>query len=310
MEHEAAYAAGLIAASLMGAGYYANRAHAEGVRNRAIALGFLIALPLRLLLSRAFAFFAQLQYLLPTEGWMGLLDMRPQGLSYIGAIAGLLLGGYLSELVCKLPRHRLLDPISSGALITLALSRLAEIMVSTGQGSYVENASLHFFPLAVENEWGEWYFAVFMLEVLFALLILWETQRVARPSGERWQRALFLFFCSQMLCESLRAETIKWGFVRVHQLFCAIGAAALVITWAVKALRRGVPLSVWLPPALMLPFVSALLIGLEFALDRWQDTPRWSMYLVMAAALAVWAWAGVRLLQKGKSRVHVRSRVG
>ena len=310
MENEAAYAAGLIAASLMGAGYYANRAHAEGVRNRAIALGFLIALPLRLVLSRAFAFFAQLQYLLPTEGWMGLLDMRPQGLSYIGAIAGLMLGGYLSELVCKLPRHRLLDPISSGALITLALSRLAEIMVSTGQGSYVENASLHFFPLAVENEWGEWYFAVFMLEVLFALLILWETQRVARPSGERWQRALFLFFCSQMLCESLRAETIKWGFVRVHQLFCAIGAAALVITWAVKALRRGVPLSVWLPPALMLPLVSALLIGLEFALDRWQDTPRWSMYLVMAAALAVWAWAGVRLLSKEKSRVNVRGRVG
>ena len=244
MENEAAYAAGLIAASLMGAGYYANRAHAEGVRNRAIALGFLIALPLRLMLSRAFAFFAQLQYLLPTEGWMGLLDMRPQGLSYIGAIAGLLLGGYLSELVCKLPRHRLLDPISSGALITLALSRLAEIMVSTGQGSYVENASLHFFPLAVENEWGEWYFAVFMLEVFFALLILWETQRVARPAGERWQRSLFLFFCSQMLCESLRAETIKWGFVRVHQLFCAIGAAALVITWAIKALRRGVPVSV------------------------------------------------------------------
>ena len=51
----------------------------------------------------------------------------------------------------------------------------------------------------------------------------------------------------------------------------------------------------------MLPFVSALLIGLEFALDRGQDTPRWSMYLVMAAALAVWAWAGVRLLQKEKA---------
>ena len=117
MEHEAAYAAGLIVASLMGAGYYANRAHTDGVRTRAIALGYLIALPLRLLLSRAFAFFAQVQFLLPTEGWMGLLDMRPQGLSYIGAIAGLLLGGYLSELVCKLPRHRLLDPLSSGALI-------------------------------------------------------------------------------------------------------------------------------------------------------------------------------------------------
>ena len=65
MENEAAYAAGLIAASLMGAGYYANRAHAEGVKKRAIALGYLIALPLRLLLSRAFAFFAQVQFLLP-----------------------------------------------------------------------------------------------------------------------------------------------------------------------------------------------------------------------------------------------------
>ena len=310
MEHEAAYAAGLIVASLMGAGYYVNRAHTDGVRKRAIALGFLIALPLRLLLSRAFAFFAQVQYLLPTEGWLGLLDMRPHGLSYIGAIAGLMLGGYISEIVCKLPRHCLMDPLSSGTLLSLALSRLAEILVSTGQGGYVENASLRFFPLAVENQWGEWYFAVFMLEVLFALLILWDSNRVARPAGERWQRALFLFFCSQMLCESLRAETIKWGFVRVHQLFCAIGAAALVITWAVKGLRRGVPLSVWLLPLLMLPVVSALLIGLEFALHRWQETPRWSMHLVMAAALAAWAWAGTRLLKKEKSRVNVRGRVG
>lgn len=310
MKHEAAYAAGLIAAALMGAGYYFNRAHAEGIKKRAIVLGFLIALPLRLLLSRAFAFFAQVQYLLPAEGWMSLLDMRPQGLSYIGAIAGLMLGGYISELVCKLPRHRLLDPMCSGSLLSLALSRMAEILVSTGQGSYVENAALRFFPLAVENEWGEWYFAVFMLEAFFALLILWDSRRAVRPAGERWQRALFLFFCSQMLCESLRAETIKWGFVRVHQLFCAIGAAALVITWAVKALRRGVPKPIRLLPVLMLPCVCALLIGIEFALDRWQDTPRWSMYLVMAAALAAWAWAGARLLAKEKSRVNVRGRVG
>ena len=67
MEHEAAYATGLIVASIMGAGYYVNRAHTDGVRKRAIALGFLIALPLRLLLSRAFAFFAQVQYLLPAR---------------------------------------------------------------------------------------------------------------------------------------------------------------------------------------------------------------------------------------------------
>lgn len=310
MENDASYAAGLIAAFLMGAGYYSSRARADGLKNPAILLGFLIALPLRFLLSRAFAFFTQMHYLLPAKGWISLLDLRPQGLSYIGAIAGLMLGGYISERVCRLPRHKLLDPMASGVLVFIVISRLAEVFVSTGQGSFVENSALHFFPLAVQNEWGEWYFAVFMLEALFAFLILWDVQRKPRPAGERWRLTLFYFFCSQMLCESLRAEVIKWGFVRVQQLFCAIGAASMLATWVVKAARRGVKRSVWLLPACLLPCVIALMIGLEFALDRWQNTPRWALYMVMALVLAGFAGAGVSLLKAEESDVNVSDRAG
>lgn len=310
MGNEAAYIAGLIAGNLMGAGFYINRALADGLKKRAIVLGYVIAFTLRLVLSRAFTFFARVQYLLPTQGWLGLLDLHPQGLSYIGSVAGLLLGGYISERVCRLPRHRLLDPIASGAMLSLAIGRAAEVFVSIGQGSFVENPALRFFPLAVKNEWGEWYYAVFMLEALIALLILWDAQRRARPAGERWQRALFLFFCAQMLCESLLAETIKWGFVRVHQLFCAIGAAALLLNWVIKGRRRGLPRHTWLTPLLLLPCVIALLIGLEFALDRWQNTPPWALYLVMASALALLAGTGIRLLRAEKSRVNARGRVG
>lgn len=310
MDQTAAYTAGLIAATLMGGGYYINKAKSGGIGARAMMITLLMSFVLRLVLARAFTFFARMQYLLPTQGWAGLLDLHPEGLSYMGAIVGLLLGGYLGELMFHLPRHSLLDPMTSGMLLTLLLGRLSEGFISSGQGAYVDQAALQFFPLAVKNEWGEWYYAVFMLEALFALLILWDVHRRELYLGERWQRAMLLLFLSQMLCESLRAETIRWGFVRVYQLFCALGASVLVIAWAIKGRQRGLSPRVWLTPLPVLAGTLMATAGLEFALDRWQDTPRWSLYLVMAVLLAGLSALSVHLLHEEKSRVNVRGRVG
>lgn len=296
MEGEGAHLSGLIIAVLLGAGLYLRQARLRGAPMRAALVSLLILLPLQLALPRAFVFFVRLNFLLPQKGWAGLLDLSPEGLSFVGALLGILLGACAAERVFRLKPHTLLDPLAGGALLSLLVARLSEYFVTIGQGSDIENPLFQRFPFAVQNEWGEWYAAVFMLEALVALLLLIDLYRRPRPAGEGWQRALFLFLLAQMLCESLRAETVKWGFVRVHQLFCAIGMGALLAAWTAGALRRGLKKSLWLVPALSFPAVIALLIGLEFALDRWVDTPDWLLYGVMALALSLLGRAGIRLL--------------
>ncbi len=39
----------------------------------------------------------------------------------------------------------------------------------------------------------------------------------------------------QILAESLRAESLKWGFVRVHQLFAVLLVAAVLISFLIRA---------------------------------------------------------------------------
>lgn len=300
MDNVAAYTAGLVAAALMGAGFYIKQGRRALIAPGMLSFSMLISLGLGLLLSRAFTFFTRIQFLLPTQGWQGLFDFEVQGLSYMGGIAGILLACAITAVIFKQDAHIILDAMAPGVLLAALLSRLAEYFVSTGQGSFVENEALHFFPLAVKNQWDEWYYAVFMLEALFALLILWDALRITRPRGQRWQRALYLFFCGQMLCESLLAETIKWGFVRVNQLFCAIGAAGIMACWLMK-LRRGQGPSLWRRAApLVLIGVIALMVGLEFALDRWQETPRWLLYIAMSISLGGLAGTGLGLLKKIK----------
>ncbi len=296
MGSEAAHAAGLIAAILMGAGLYVQRARRSGAPTRAVLASLIIMLPLAPLLGRAFVVLVRAQYLLAQRGPAAFLDFSPAGLSFVGVTAALLIGAFAAERLFGLCRHALLDPLSLGALLTLLLERLSEYFVTFGQGAEVYEPFFQRFPFAVKNEWDEWYAAVFMLEALIALLLLADAARRARPAGERWQRALYLFLLWQILCESLRAETLRWGFVRVHQLFCLLGAGTLLAAWCRRAARLRLHRGLWIAPALCLPLAAALLVGLEFALDRWVNTPHLLLYAVMAAALAALSALGLRLL--------------
>ena len=87
-----------------------------------------------------------------------------------------------------------LAKINPNAKVFVVSSKTGE-----GVGAWVENEALWRFPIAVQNEFGEWQYAVFMLEALIAavLLIVLLTRRYA--PGERFMTALLLYACCQSL---------------------------------------------------------------------------------------------------------------
>jgi len=259
------------------------RGHSPVVALTAPALAFLLGLAG----ARVFFFLARAGFLLPMYGWGALFALPDDGLAFGGAVTGAVLGVWLVEKAFKTKRFALLDALAAPGAVMVLLARLAEYTVSFGQGAYVESAAYEFFPLAVENEWGEWYYAVFMLEALLAGVALLYALRARRtPAGRVFRLTLALLLLGQILAESLRAESLKWGFVRVHQLYAVLVLGFLVVSALAGARRRGGRL-----PALAmrwgLPFLVgvALLIGIEFALDKWEEVANWLLYLAMAGVL-------------------------
>ncbi|NLD33307.1 MAG: hypothetical protein GX653_00185 [Clostridiales bacterium] len=300
MAGESVYLLTLGTAAAMGAGLYTRMARGRGLKSAALWLPPVLAILLGVLCARVFYFLVRVDYLLPTQGWAGLMDLRPQGMALGGAVIGVLLGGLLAARLVRVDVHRVLDWLAAPAAWTLLVARLGEYFVDRGQGAYVRKATQQFFPLAVKNQWDEWYYAIFMLEALFALaLVLVALYGREAGGGRRWQRVLLLLFLTQVFAESLRAETIKWGFVRVHQLFAALGIAALMLGWARAARRRG--RGSCLPCLAVLLAGVGLLIGIEFALDRWQQTPRWVLYGAMTLVLIGIGAAATRCAAKART---------
>ena len=283
MEQMNIYLLSLLASALCGCGLYAYSAGRAGYKARTLWLPPLLALFCCLLFARLFYFTAHIELILSGFGWASFFNFNIRGLTFGGALIGLLFSGLISAKLLQKPVHQMLDLMAPAGLLILGLARLGEFFVDFGQGSYVENPLLQFFPLSVKNHWDEWYYAIFMLEALFALaaLLYILKKRPAKP-GALWQTSLIFILGSQIFCESLRAETLRLGFVRVHQLFCALGLAALLIHYIRLANRVGRHLGRLLYLPALLALGVALIIGIEFALDKLQEIPNPLLYTVMA----------------------------
>ena len=149
------------------------------------------------------------------------------------------------------------------------------------------------FPFAVKNYYGEWSWAVFVPEALWALgiaLILWRTK--AREGG---RTALFvlLYASGQILLEGLkRGEVLHlpWlNFVRANQILCAV---ALVALWAVCWRGSGASKAAGLAALAQLLAAMGVVIAMEFAafekkITLLEAVPADVCHLVMLAA-CVW----------------------
>ena len=223
-------------------------------------------------------------------GPLSVLNTRTGGFLLYGAVLGSMLAA------AAVARHdgvrvaTALDDLAAPGMLAILICRLAEGTTGEGVGAWVENEALWRFPIAVQNEFGEWQYAVFMLEALIAavLLIVLLTRRYA--PGERIMTALLLYACCQVVCESLRMDSCpRVGFVRVSQV---ISAVAILGVTVVRALRAGGTRQAALRSVIMLA-CAGVVGGIEWALDKTPIDNR-ILYLVMAAACAAMAVNGSR----------------
>ena len=240
-------------------------ARKAGVTASQVDVFFIFALPLCLLLARLVFVLVRLPFFLDRADGLALRAWQG-GYTIWGVFLGFFLAALIASRVSGSNLPRLLDHLAGPGLLLVALTRFAEGL--SGQG-YGGEAAIHFFPLAVENEWGEWRWAVFMLEGAAALLFFFLVNRHKGRPGSKAILALTFYCAFQMLFESLREdEYLVWGFVRVTQLFSALTLAGLTA----RGLFGGARKYGWQPPrhlaisGFMLCIL--LIIILEFALDK------------------------------------------
>ena len=213
-------------------------------------------------------------------------------LSYYGGMAGVLFAVVLSALLCRQNVRETLNAFAPAGALLAAVIRFAEgCLGDFGVGAWMDEGVL--FPITVEFSYGdfsEFYQAVFMLEGLFAVIAM---VIAAGREGERyrWVRTLFCLCLPQVLCESLRLNSIAWRFVRSEMLFCFLLCEGVLVWYALKAEKKG--FSAWVP-ALTGLLVCGLVIVAEFAKDgkimiRGEMIPQWIIYGAVALGLALLA---------------------
>lgn len=229
-------------------------------------------------------------------GWLrSLVDVTMGTFSYYGGVTGFCLGVVLSARLTHQKPMELLNAFAPAGLLLAALARFGEFFlegVGTRDMLYWEHPEQCFFPLAVPNEYGEWLYAVFMLEGLLTLGVF--VLCIACLKKQRFLRSLFYLCLIQILCESLRTDSFTWLFVKVEQLLCMLGAVGVLAVYCVKT--PGVRHR-WLPVVYCIP-VSVVFVVLEFALNGKIPISKPVCYVVMVAGLALMSLIEARTFRR------------
>lgn len=276
----------------------------RGLAAQTVSVFAVFGLPLSFL-------FARLLYcLICLEGFSRrgiayFFDFTGGGYTLFGALLGGVLALALTARRTRQSWGRIADALCAPAALVIALARLAEGLVGQGYGWYVEDwfdpmngmslfhpqefDGLLRFPFAVQDMYGEWSWAIFVLEALLALVIALHALRRGEGecSGDTALRALLDLCAAQILCESLRQDAVlRFGFVRVSQVLGALVAVALLVYGCVRMEKTR-------PVRLLAPILGTLasvgvVVAMEFALEKkivWLEA--WPMdvcYLLTALA--------------------------
>ena len=291
------YVLSVAAALVLAMALYALRLRGLG-KPSAAAVALPLSALLGFVLAKALYVLLQLNYVWRRYGAASLTRLEPTEFSFFGGMAGVLLGVIIASRLLKQPLRRSLDAFAVPMALLAALWKFSEGFLGTAcSGNYVENEAFMFFPVAVVNEWEEWYYAVFMLAGVCALaaciVSALRTRRHADIPGMLFARTAFYLALPLALCESLRIECMKWGFVKCEQVLCGVTIAAAILSLCLGTkLPRG---------RRFLPMVGVVLIviglvGVEFMLDKLSYPPYvgYSIMLVLLALLALLEMRTVR----------------
>ncbi len=237
--------------------------------------------------ARTFYCLARLSFYMES-GLGSMLQAWKGGYALWGAVGGVALAAVITAKVTRQSAARLFDVLAPPAALVIALCRFAEYFSGEGIGLDVEQALFQRFPFAVMNEYGEWYWAVFMLEALAALVILTVLMRTAGNDGDRARLFILLYASTQVVLESMRRDNfLRWLFVRVSQLTAVIVLACLmiggIVLWIKGKAGKRMPAGQLIACCAGFILCAGACAALEFAIDK-TSLPYWAAYLMMAAA--------------------------
>jgi len=230
-----------------------------------------------------------------------LFSLKYDELSYYGGVAGVTLAVWLSAKILGLGGRETLNRFAPMGAFMAAMVRFAEGFlamekVMLGVGAWMEEGI--FFPVTVEfvydESYSEFYLAVFMFEGLFSLVAM-VLSLYHKNDRDRFLRTMYYLCLPQIFCESLRAMSIKWLFVRSEQLFCYLFCEG-VLVWHGFRKKGNCSFLRRFSPALVGLLVCGLVIAAEFALDgkiliNGEMIPKWVTYGFVLAGLAAMAIA-------------------
>lgn len=265
----------------------------------------MLALVLGVLCARLLYGLVRFDWLLE-KGAAQMVRFTGGGYVLYGAVLGGMLAAWLTGKITGEKPSRLLDAATAPAALMIALSRLAETLVGQGYGRYIadwfdgesgmslfvlENTSFfERFPFAVQDMYEEWCWAVFMLEAVFAIVLLVVMLRVhAKRDGSRAMLFLLLYAASQALCEGLREdEVLRWGFVRVNQILSAVTVAGVLLCCCLRLKEKATRQVVLAWCGTLCGML--LMIAMEFAVEK---KIVWLEWLPMDMCYLITALSGV-----------------
>lgn len=288
------YFLGLILGALVCTGLFAWRLRRGGLKTATARTALPLGLILGLVVSKAGYFLLELRDQYTRYGMAGLFTDRPSEFSFYSGCVGVVLAVLLAARLTKQRPMQVLDAFAPCGALMVAFTRACEGLLDpmslVGMGNFVENMDLWFFPVAVEIPMlYSAFYAVFMLEAVLALicavggfLISWKRTFAA---GRVFLHTLVWLSLPQVVVERLLSQCMRWGFVRIEQLLCAVTAFAVLLYACVK-LRGGWRAYV---PVLICLVCMVVLIDMEFTLDNKPffglELPTVVCYTVMIAML-------------------------
>ena len=267
-------------------GWLAFRLGKRGMKPWSAPVGLLLSAALGAVLGKLFYVALLFQKVWSRFGAEALWRLKAAEFSFFGGGLGVILA---MALTAKLTRQKIKPFLSAfapcGALLAAGFRAAEYFQGMLGAGIYLEPSFFTRFPFAIANQWGEWHLAIFTLESLAALivaLIFALRKREELIPGLPMERTVFYLCVPQIFFESLRNQSLRWGFVRIEQVLCGVTVVGLIVYGCLQAKENGGLKRFW--PACCSLLCVALIVLVEFGLDKFNfSTVFW--YVIMIAVL-------------------------
>ena len=300
-----------------------------GLKGETASWFALLALPLCFVLSRLGFCLLNIDMILGYEDPGMILRTGEGGFLLWGAIGGILLAALWTGKITKQSGARIADSaVIPMCLMILAVRLLCGLMFEDmGLGCSLRKwfnpdetdfayrisvwpledwSFFERFPFARENYYGDWCWAVFVPQAIWAGVTALLAGRPKAAPGGKTARFIILFSCGSIVLESmlLGGEIVRlpWlAFVKANQILCAVALLAVILV-CVFRLPEGQRLKPAAAAIAQFGAAIGIIIALEFAafekkLSVIEWLPADACHLIMAAA-CVWIALAVRPVWK------------